>query len=215
MKNQLAMLSLAISCAFAGNALAMTRAEYKAAEDRIEADYKVSRDKCSSLKANAKDICQAEAKGAEKTAKAELEAQYKPSTRNDEKVVDAKADAAYDVAKEKCDELTGNNKDVCVKEAKAARTKAKADAKVNKAQADANRPAATNPVTGATGATPVTGPTSMTGTSPANNVATVRKDAAEEKREADYKVAKEKCDALAGNAKDSCESAAKSRYGMK
>ena len=40
-----------------------------------------------------------------------------------------KADAEYDVAKEKCDDLAGNAKDVCVKDAKAAREKAKTSAK--------------------------------------------------------------------------------------
>ena len=43
--------------------------------------------------------------------------------------------------------------------------------------------------------------------------ADVRKDAATEKRDADYKVAKEKCDAIAGDAKASCMTDAKTRYG--
>jgi len=43
--------------------------------------------------------------------------------------------------------------------------------------------------------------------------ADVRKDAATEKRDADYKVAKEKCDAFAGDAKASCMTDAKTRYG--
>jgi hypothetical protein len=41
----------------------------------------------------------------------------------------AKAEADYDVAKEKCDDQSGNAKDVCKKDAKAAFTSAKADAK--------------------------------------------------------------------------------------
>jgi hypothetical protein len=35
----------------------------------------------------------------------------------------AKVDADYAVAKEKCDDFSGNAKDVCVKEAKAAQVK--------------------------------------------------------------------------------------------
>jgi len=46
-------------------------------------------------------------------------------------------------------------------------------------------------------------------------MADVKKDAAEEKREADYKAAKERCDSLAGAAKGTCQSEAKSKYGMK
>ena len=101
MKTSLAMFTLAVSCAFAGNAMALTKAEYKTQKDRVEADYTAGKEKCSSLSANAKDICQAEAKGAEKVAKAELEAQYKPGASHDKKVRDAKANATYDVAKEK------------------------------------------------------------------------------------------------------------------
>jgi hypothetical protein len=40
-----------------------------------------------------------------------------------------------------------------------------------------------------------------------------RKDAAEDKRDADYAVAKEKCDVLAGDAKSRCISDAKARFG--
>ena len=44
-------------------------------------------------------------------------------------------------------------------------------------------------------------------------VGEARNDAVEDKREADYKVATEKCDSLAGDAKSACISAAKSKYG--
>jgi len=40
-----------------------------------------------------------------------------------------------------------------------------------------------------------------------------KKDAAAEKVDADYKVALEKCDALSGDAKNSCVAAAKTKYG--
>ena len=190
MKTKLAILTLAVSCAFAGNAMALTQEEYKVQKDRVEADYKVGKEKCASLSANAKDICQAEAKGAEKVAKAELEAQYKPSPSHDKKIRDAKADAAYDVAKEKCDDMSGNTKDVCVKDAKAARTTAKADAKVNKASAAANK-------------------------DKADNMADVRKDANADKNEALYKAARERCDTMAGAAKDGCQNDAKAKFGMK
>ena len=109
----------------ATSAFALTDADYKAGKDRISADYKAAKQKCDALKDNAKDICEKEAKGAENVAKAELDAQHKPSPKATRKVADARADAAYDVAKEKCDDLKGNEKDVCEKDAKAARVKAK------------------------------------------------------------------------------------------
>jgi hypothetical protein len=47
-------------------------------------------------------------------------------------VESAKADAQYAVAKEKCDDLSGEQKDACVKEAKAA--KARVDAQTRSAR---------------------------------------------------------------------------------
>jgi hypothetical protein len=132
MKRNLITLAIVATCAWTSGAMAMTKDEFNAQKDRIEADYKAARDKCDALKANAKDVCVSEAKGAEKVAKAELDAKYKPSPRADARVRDAKADAAYDTAKEKCDDLAGNAKDACVKDAKAAHASAKADAKVSK-----------------------------------------------------------------------------------
>ena len=125
MKNRIALLTLALACIGSSSAFAMTKEEHKLQKDRIEADYKVAKAKCATFDANAKDICQAEAKNIEKVAKAELEAQYKPSARADKKVKDAKAEGAYDVAKEKCDDLKDNAKATCIKDARAARDSAK------------------------------------------------------------------------------------------
>jgi len=174
--------TLIAACAaglMATTAFAMTPAEHKAAKESISADYKMNKQKCDALKANAKDICVKEAKGAEDVAKAELEAQYKPSAKASQKVAEARADAAYAVAKEKCDDLKGNQKDVCVKEAKATRDKALADTKMVKKEADA------------------------------------RADDRDTKRDADYKVAAEKCDAMSGDAKSTCVNNAKVQYGKK
>src|SRR5512144_996746 len=131
------MISLlaAAGIAFAGTAGAadnktMSRDAYKAEKDKIEAQYKVDKDHCSGMSGNAKDVCQKEAKGKEKVAKADLEASYENTDKARSDALKAKADAQYDVAKEKCDDLSGNQKDVCVKEAKAAHTKMTGDAKV-------------------------------------------------------------------------------------
>ena len=121
MRRTLIALAVTSCLAFAGGAgAALTKDEYKAQKDKIEADYKAASETCKALKANAQDICKAEAKGKQKVARAELEASNTPSPRADEKVRMAKADATYDVAKEKCDDLSGNAKDVCKKDAKAA-----------------------------------------------------------------------------------------------
>ena len=99
-----------------------------------------------------------------------------------------RAESLYTVADERCDDLAGNPKDVCVKEAKAELVKGKANAKVDRVTADTSNDAAMKQ-------------------------AEVRKDASAVKRDADYKVEIEKCDALAGAAKDACVGSAKARFG--
>jgi len=155
----------------------MSKADYTAAKTRISADYKADKAACASQAGNAKDGCGEEAKAKEKVARAELEYSYSGKPADQTKVLETKAKSAYAVAKEKCDDKAGNDKQVCVQEAKAVETKALADAKMGK------------------------------------QIGEARKDAAEEKREADYKLAAEKCDALAGDAKASCMAAAKAKMG--
>lgn len=140
------IFALAAGLALSGGAFAanMSKDEYKTAKDKIEADAKADKAACKSMSGNARDICQAEAKGKEKVAKAELEAQYKPSNKATTKVRNMKAEAEYEVAKEKCDDMKGNEKDVCRKDAKAAYTSAKADSKAQKRTTAARKDAAEN-----------------------------------------------------------------------
>src|SRR5215510_15345023 len=126
----IAAVIMALGIGTAGAAFAadrMSKEAYKAEKDRIEAEYKSARDACKKLTGNAQDVCQAQAKGNERIARAELDAKDKGTVkaRYDARV--ARAEAEYSVAKEKCDDLSGNAKDVCFKDAKAAETKAKAD----------------------------------------------------------------------------------------
>lgn len=191
------MISLfaAAGIAFAGAAsgaasTGISHDDYKARVDQATTQYKADKEQCKALSGNAKDVCMEEAKGKEKIAKADAEAAYKNTdgARYDARV--ARVEADYAVAKEKCDDLNGNAKDVCVKEAKAAEVKGKADAKVNKVSSETQHEAAVK-------------------------TADARADAAEDKRDADYKVAIEKCNSLAGAAKDQCVKDAQVRYGKK
>ena len=171
------VLATSLFALTAGHAAMTTEADYDAGKARISAEYKTDKAACSSQSGNAKDICIEEAKAKEKVALAELEYGYtgKPADRT--KVLVAKAESAYAVAKERCDDKSGNAKDVCVKEAKAVEAKALADAKMGK------------------------------------EIGEAKKDAAAEKIDADYKVAIEKCDSLAGDAKSNCVAMAKTRFG--
>jgi hypothetical protein len=161
----------------AAQAATITKVDYQAGKTRISADYKTDKAACSSANGNAKDICVEEAKAKEKVAKAELEYAYTGTPKDATRVLVAKADSSYAVAKERCDDQAGNAKSVCVKEAKAVQVKALADAKLGK------------------------------------EIGEARKDAVTDKRDADYKVAITKCDALAGDAKTACVASAKTSFG--
>jgi hypothetical protein len=129
---KLTLMSMAVAFAFAAGAQAQDTSKRQvtnADQDRIEAEYKAARERCDTMQGNAKDVCQKEAKGKEKVAKAELDAKMKPSPANQRKAQEAKAEAEYDVAKERCEDQKGNEKDVCEKDAKAAYERARASIK--------------------------------------------------------------------------------------
>lgn len=134
-------LAIAVGLALSTGAMALSKDEYKASKERIESAYKSEKAGCESQSKNAKDICEAKAKGQEKVALAELEESYKPGQKSHNEVRIAKADAVYAVAVEKCDDQSGNAKDVCVKEAKANHVAAKADAKATGKVIDAHKDA--------------------------------------------------------------------------
>ena len=186
------LIALLAAGLMSGPVLAQTKADHKAEKQNIEATYKSEKAACKTMSGNAKDVCEEEAKGKEKVAKADLTAREEPTARNQEKARVARADAAYEVAKEKCDDQSGNAKDVCKKDAKAEHVKAVENAKVAKAMD-----------------TPARG-----GEQKAANVAEARKDAAAETREADYKAAAERCDTLSGATKDTCVADAKRKFGQ-
>src|SRR5512132_2916659 len=119
----------------------ISKASYTQAVKDADAQYKIDKEACSSLNGNAKDICVAEAKGKDNVAKADAEASYANTPKARESARVAHAKATYDVSFEKCDDLAGNRKDVCVKEAKAALVRAKADAKVDRVAVDTRKDA--------------------------------------------------------------------------
>jgi hypothetical protein len=96
--------------------------------------------------------------------------------KNEYKVAIAHADADYKIAKDACKPRQGNDRDVCLKQAKADHVKATQEAKALLK----------------------------------SKVAMA--DAREDTMDAQYKVAKEKCEALSGDARESCIKEAKVRY---
>jgi len=154
------------------------KAAYESAKASAKSTYEAARARCDALKDNAKAICVAEAKAARTKTEVNAEAAYQGTPKAHEHAVHEAAEADYQVARERCNDRAGNDKDVCIKVAKAALVRAKSDAKVTRVANDA------------------------------------RLDAAKDKREADYAVAAQKCDAMTGDAKSACIKDAKAKYGM-
>ncbi|HEX2012490.1 MAG TPA: hypothetical protein VJN44_16300 [Roseateles sp.] len=175
---RLAPLALALLLGAAGavQAANFSKGAYDAAKADIESAYKTERETCKSLAGNAKDVCLESAKGREKVAKAQLEFNYSGSEKDQFKLMEARYEARYEVAKERCDDLSGNAKDVCTREAKTDRDKAKAEVKEGK------------------------------------KMSAAAEDAEAAQMKADYQLAKTRCDAMSGEAKDACMASAKARY---
>jgi len=166
----------------------ISKESYETAKANAEAQYQVDHAACSSLSGNTKDICVVQAKGQLSVSNAYAEASFENTPKHREAARVARAEAIYDIAVEKCDGLAGNGKDVCVSEAKAALVTSTADAKVDRVMADTRLDAA-------------------------DKQSEARSDAKAEKSTAEYDVAIEKCDVLAGQAKDECVSTAKVEFG--
>jgi hypothetical protein len=164
---------LAAGGAFASN---FSKAVYAGAKEDIQASYKAEHLVCGKLSGNNKDVCVETAKGHEKVALAQLEANYSGLPADEAKLYQAQFEADYSVAKERCDDLKGNDKDLCVRSAKTTRDKAQADLKL------------------------------------ARKVVSAADTAVAEHQKADYKLAREKCEPMAGEAKDICVASAKARY---
>ena len=162
-----------LSLAHAGT---VSRADYDAQQIRIGTQYKADDARCNALAGNGKDVCVQEAKSNEKVARAELEYRFTGAQDDARKARTIRAEGDYAIARQKCDASTGNEKDVCAQEAKAAQTKAMAQVKMGKEIGDA------------------------------------RADAANDSRDADYKVAVERCDSFAGDTKTGCLAAAKIKF---
>jgi hypothetical protein len=162
-------------CSGFGHA-AMNGDTYERAKDALKTTFKAERALCDPRSGNAKDICVETAEGREKVALAHLEMQRTGSRDDIAKFHEARYEARYEVAKERCDDLSGQQKDVCQTAATTERDKAKASAKARMDMAETLR------------------------------------DEDSARAEADYKLAREKCNGLDGNGKDVCVATARARF---
>jgi hypothetical protein len=158
-------------------------------------------------------------------ATSEQKAEYKAAVK--------KADADYKAAKKKCDSMSGNEKDVCKKEAEDAHTRSKSEAKANykntigartdarKDVANADYKVAKEKCDSKSGnekdiclkEADAKKTSTISAAKEHEKIAEARADAREDQAKADYKVAIEKCDAMSGAAKNNCTASVKSKYG--
>jgi hypothetical protein len=101
---------------------------YQAANVRISADYQDDKAACAAWAAPERDICFEQARARKKVTRAELEYSNGGNARDQHKVLQARAEAAYAVAREMCGGMKGDSKDLCIVRAQADEAKALADA---------------------------------------------------------------------------------------
>lgn len=190
----IAINALTLAFYFSLNAVATAEAglpkdKYDALGKQIDSDYTAEKAVCDSLATNLKDICETAANGKMRVAMAELEYHYKPSAETFYNARIVKADADYSLAAQNCDGKDGNAEDVCEKEATAAKIQQTAAAEVQLKTTKADAIAI-------------------------EKSSDARNDAEKDMREANYAVAKEKCEALAGDSEDLCKKNAKIHSGL-
>ena len=187
-RRRVTALTLLAACVFPGvHAGSISTAQYGAERDRAQAAYRNAWDSCKKLQSSARDRCKVEAKGQYQVAKAELEVKYKPTPARDDRVQVARAKAAYRLANAKCGDLGGNARDVCRMDAKASLVAAQNAIQVSRAAVDKG-----------------------VNSRKANSA---RSEALEENTDAQFAAARERCGALAGDARSSCLGEAKRKFG--
>jgi hypothetical protein len=143
------------------------------------------------------------------------------------------ADDTFKSARAKCNEMSGNPKSVCIEEAKATQKRMHADAeakyentpkaylKARIAGADADFAVAKERCNAKTRnekdlcleEARAMHTKAVVSAKSNEEIREVRKEAAEDKREADYRVEIEKCERLGGSTKEACVAAVKAQYG--
>jgi hypothetical protein len=113
----LALCAFAFGVQAADQDKAQRDAAYKATVAQADADYKAAKDACTARQGNDKDVCMKEAKAVHVRATSDAKARRKSAAA----MADARDDknvANYNVAKEKCDAMSGDPKDACIRDAK-------------------------------------------------------------------------------------------------
>ena len=133
------LFGCAAALCFSATALAdagvMHKDTYKLAQAKIAAQRKADDQACARWKDHAKDVCKAEAEGRALVARAKLDAEYEPSLEAVQGTRNARAEADFGIAKERCDALREKpKKKACMAQARHDREAAERFAKVMKVE---------------------------------------------------------------------------------
>ncbi len=141
MRTSHAFLVVAAALAWANaaraQAVADPKATYEQARATAEANYKGARARCDLIAGNPHDLCMAEAKAARVRIDEEAEAAYKNTLSAYTGARMKIASANFDRDKVRCAAVTGNDRDVCLEQAKATLVAAQADAKADRKSIEA------------------------------------------------------------------------------
>ena len=139
------LLATAAGAAFAAPTFALNHdpASYRAVTQKAMAEYKAAAAKCDSMSGNDKDVCMADARLTRTRTEANALSLYNNTPKGREKARTNLADAEYDLAKAKCGDKSGADKDDCMNNAKSVHTAAVADAKAGSTATGASAAGAT------------------------------------------------------------------------
>lgn len=118
-----------------------SKAEYAQAKANALASYKAARAQCDSLAGTPKDICVAQATAQRVRADEDATAQYKNTLDAYTRARTRIATANYNLDRARCGAVAGNERDVCLGQAKATRIAAEADARADRKSIEAREDA--------------------------------------------------------------------------
>jgi hypothetical protein len=114
---------------------------WRQAREAAAENFKHARAQCNSITGNPRDLCIAEAKAARVRAEEEADAAHENTLKAYTRARMRIASANFERDKTRCAALTGNDKDVCMEQAKATLITAEADAKADRKTIEARNEA--------------------------------------------------------------------------
>jgi hypothetical protein len=125
-----ACLLALLGAAMAGAAPPISMAELNDGFARAAADLVTDQAACNKLSDNPRDLCREQARARSMVTRAELELARSGTRKSQDYLTTVKLDTAYDVARTRCNDQTGDAKTACTKSAQAARTQGQTDMKL-------------------------------------------------------------------------------------